>query len=172
MDVNPYAAPTAVVEDVGALSAQDIESRKASRGQRLGAALLDGVMFAVGIIISVMSSLGFTRSNAGAGLSGANVLFLIIGIVVLIGIVVANCILLHRNAQTIGKLIVGIKVIRSDGSRIGLGRIILLRILPISLLSGIPMLGGLVRLADSLMIFGAERRCLHDVFADTVVINA
>jgi uncharacterized RDD family membrane protein YckC len=172
MDVNPYAAPTAVVEDVGALSAQDIESRKASRGQRLGAAMLDGVMFAVGMVISVMASVGFSRTNTVAGLGGTNVVFLIIGVMLMIGIVVANCVLLHRNAQTIGKRIVGIKVVRTDGSRIGLGRIILLRILPISLLSGIPMVGGLLRLADCLVIFGPERRCLHDLFADTVVINA
>ena len=33
-------------------------------------------------------------------------------------------------------------------------------------------LGGLVSLVDSLMIFGSDRRCLHDQIADTIVVNA
>ena len=52
-----------------------------------------------------------------------------------------------------------------------LRRVIGLRTLPISILSRIPFVGWLIALADSLMIFGAERRCLHDVFADSIVIN-
>lgn len=170
MDVNPYAAPEAVVEDVGALSASDLESRKASRGQRLGAAMLDGVMLGAGAMLTAIA-VGF--SAAASSTSGtANIVFAIVGGLVMLGLMVTNCILLHKNGQTLGKRIVGIKVVRGDGSRIGLGRIILLRIIPISLLGGIPVIGGFISLADSLMIFGPERRCLHDLFADTIVISA
>ncbi|MFC5743819.1 RDD family protein [Dyella tabacisoli] len=166
MDVNPYAAPQAVVEDVEGFSARDIEARKASRGRRLGAALLDGLLLGIGVTILLFAVVPYAAtSNISAG-------GLVTGLLLLAGIAVANCVLLHRNGQTIGKLILGIKVVRTDGSRIGLGRIIGLRIVPISLLGGVPYLGGLIHLVDSLMIFGAERRCLHDVFADTVVINA
>jgi uncharacterized RDD family membrane protein YckC len=167
MDVNPYAAPGAVVEDVGALSASDLESRKASRGQRLGAAMLDGVMIGVGAMLTVFS-VGFAAETSGA----PNIALILVGSLIMIGLFVTNCILLHRNGQTLGKRIVGIKVVRGDGSRIGLGRIILLRVIPISLLGGIPVIGGFISLADSLMIFGPERRCLHDIFADTIVISA
>ena len=86
-------------------------------------------------------------------------------------IVVIDCVMLHKYGQTMGKRIVGIKIMRTDGERISLRRVIGLRTLPISILSRIPFVGWLIALADSLMIFGAERRCLHDVFADSIVIN-
>jgi uncharacterized RDD family membrane protein YckC len=143
MDNNPYAAPQAAVEDFGSYSAAELEARKASRGQRLGAAILDGVIAAVGGAMAGYGSVG--RSPAVA----------VLGLLIVIGVIVANCVLLHRNGQTIGKRTVGIKVVRSDGERIGLGRIILLRTIPISLLGGIPYLGALISLADSLFIFGA-----------------
>ncbi|MEO6927120.1 MAG: hypothetical protein ABI129_10700 [Rhodanobacter sp.] len=38
METNPYAAPAAVVDDVRTGDALDLESRKSSRGKRLGAA--------------------------------------------------------------------------------------------------------------------------------------
>lgn len=44
MENNPYAAPAAVVGDVVGSDAADLESRKSSRGKRLGAALLDGLV--------------------------------------------------------------------------------------------------------------------------------
>jgi uncharacterized RDD family membrane protein YckC len=40
-----------------------------------------------------------------------------------------------------------------------------------SLLSGIPYAGGLITLVDLLLIFGKERRCLHDLMADTIVVD-
>jgi len=161
---NYYAAPQAAVADVGGLSAGDLESRKATRGQRLGAAMLDGVIIAVG---GVLVGIGGAAASKGEG----GMVAVVLGMLIILGIFVVNCVLLHQNAQTIGKKVLGIKIVRTNGDRIGLGRIIGMRILPIGVLGAIPYLGGLISLADSLVIFGAERRCLHDMIADTIVIT-
>ena len=81
--------------------------------------------------------------------------------------------LVHRNGQTIGKKMLGIKVVRTDGSRATVARIFWMRNVPFLLLGAIPLyIGDLFTLADSLLIFRASNQCLHDQFADTIVINA
>lgn len=160
---NYYAAPQSAVADFGGYSAEDLEARKASRGQRLGAVMLDGVTLLVGVVLA-----GIGTAAAGKGAAAGAALF--IGGLIVLAIIIVNCVLLHQNAQTIGKKILGIKIVRTNGDRIGLGRIIGMRIIPMRLLTSIPYLGLLIFLADSLVIFGAERRCLHDMIADTIVI--
>jgi len=76
--------------------------------------------------------------------------------------------LFARNGQTIAKKIVGIKVVRSDGSPASLGRIFWLRNVVNGLLGIIPLYG----LIDILFIFGEQRQCLHDKIADTIVVKA
>jgi uncharacterized RDD family membrane protein YckC len=73
-----------------------------------------------------------------------------------------------RNGQTIAKKIVGIKVVRSDGSKASLGRIFWLRNVVNSLIGIIP----LYTIIDLLFIFGEQRQCLHDKIADTIVVKA
>lgn len=169
MEANPYAAPSAVVDDLRSFRPDDLEARKATRGQRLGAAMLDGVLQLLWVIPIILMAARYNKAN---GLSGSGLaVWIVIGMVLAIGLLVVNCILLHRNGQTIGKRALGIKVVRSDGSRIGLGRIFVLRFLPITLLGMVPMIGKLVSLVDVLAIFTSERRCLHDMIADTIVID-
>jgi uncharacterized RDD family membrane protein YckC len=66
----------------------------------------------------------------------------------------------------------GIKIVRNDGSRAGLGRIFWLRMFVPGLVGAIPLVGGLFGLIDPLFIFGEEKRCLHDLIADTIVVTA
>jgi uncharacterized RDD family membrane protein YckC len=168
MENNPYAAPGAVVDDVPAFRGDELEARKASRGQRFGAAFLDGLLGAlctVPLYMYVLAAQGKTTPFAASGP--------ILGICGLLGLVVIviNCMLLHRNGQTIGKRALGIKTVRKDGSRVELTRFIFIRWLPVTLLGLIPFVGGLVGLVDACMIFGNEKRCLHDLIADTIVIE-
>jgi uncharacterized RDD family membrane protein YckC len=75
---------------------------------------------------------------------------------------------MKANGQSIAKKACGIKVVRVDGSAASLSRLIWLRNVLNGVLGLIPLYG----LLDSLFIFGASQRCLHDYLADTIVIKA
>ncbi|GGY26155.1 RDD family protein [Rhodanobacter panaciterrae] len=171
MESNPYAAPAAVVDDVAAWDAYDLENRKAGRGKRLGAALLDGLVnliWLLPIIWGVTMALDVRRGlKPAAPMVGV----VLLGLILLIGIFVVNCIMIHRSGQTIGKRALDIAIVRTDGNRVGLGRYIFLRVVPITLIGMIPVVGKLCTLADVLLIFGKERRCVHDLLADTIVVD-
>jgi uncharacterized RDD family membrane protein YckC len=79
--------------------------------------------------------------------------------------------LVTNNGQSIGKRAVGIKVVRTDGSRASFIRIFLLRNVVNSLPALFPAVGLLYQLVDPLFIFQQSRRCLHDLIADTIVVR-
>lgn len=175
MEVNPYAAPQSRVDDV-AYDGLDLEARKASRGKRLGAALLDVLIAMLAFLPPFLWGIfsEYSRSHASMGVSarspGLGWVTILMAVAFLV-ILVIDCVMLHKYGQTMGKRVLGIKIVRTDGERISLGRVIGLRMLPIGILGRIPFIGWLISLADCLMIFGAERRCLHDIFADSIVID-
>ncbi|GAB3782364.1 hypothetical protein GCM10028797_08430 [Dyella agri] len=172
MESNPYAAPAAVVEDVVGSYADDLESRKAGRGKRLGAALLDGLTNLPWLGLFAWAGVMYynaTRQGFPAPRTGGMLIFL--GFVVMLGLFVVNCMMLHRSGQTIGKRALDIAVVRSDGSPITVLRYIFLRVVPVALLGAVPLVGRFVGLIDPLLIFGKERRCLHDLIADTIVVD-
>ena len=76
------------------------------------------------------------------------------------------------RGQSIGKLAVGIKIVRTDGSQATAGRIIGLRFLVMAVVSLFGLVGSIISLVDVLLIFRKERNCLHDDIADTRVIVA
>lgn len=170
MENNPYAAPAAEIDDVRAWDAYDLENRKAGRGKRLGAALLDGLISLIWLAPVVWA--GYMAMDVRRGLkpAGPMVALMLLGLALMVTIVVVNCLMLHRSGQTIGKRALDMAVVRTDGSRIGLARYIFLRVVPLTVLSMIPFLK-LVNLVDPLLIFGKERRCLHDLIADTIVVD-
>ena len=90
----------------------------------------------------------------------------------ILAVVVVNLVLLSRNGQTIAKRMFGIKVLRTDGSPCSVLRIIFMRWLPVTLLGMLPIIGYASGLIDALMIFGQQQRCLHDLIADTMVVQA
>ena len=172
MESNPYTAPAAVVEDVVGSYADDLESRKASRGKRLGAALLDGLINLpwIGLFAGAFV-MRYDAARQGFPVPQTSSMLIFLGFLLMLGVFVVNCVMLHRSGQTIGKRVLDIAVMRSDGSPITLVRYIFLRVVPISLLGAIPYIGGLISLVDPLLIFGGERRCLHDLIADTIVVD-
>ncbi|QBB70424.1 RDD family protein [Pseudolysobacter antarcticus] len=164
MEVNPYQAPSAKLTDD---SVVDVEL--ADRLQRLGAALLDGL---IGLVyaLPIMFLLGtydYLRQGHQAPWH------LTAGTVVLgfIGFILLNGYYLKKDGQTIGKRIVGIRIVDMDNQILTLGKILVLRYLPIRIAAMIPFAGGLCALVDMLFIFRQNRRCLHDLIAGTKVVK-
>lgn len=159
---NPYAAPLAPVEMP---AGDDVEL--AGRGVRLGAYVLDTVFVVGSSVVAAIVLPQFADSSGDAALAVFGMIF-VAGILAVLGF---NLYFLYRDGQTLGKKIVGIRIVRSDGSPCEFWRLIVLRYLPFILLRAIPLIGFVLWLVDALMIFGDERRCLHDLAADTLVVN-
>jgi uncharacterized RDD family membrane protein YckC len=162
---NPYAPPRGDVRDV-----EPEALEPADRAQRLGAFLVDGVAGFVMIYFPALTLLlatgAFDDTAEIDGTTIATALFLC-----LIGLsawAFITALLVARNGQTIGKRLLEIKVVRSDGSVASLGRIFWLRNFVNWLLGVIP----LYVLVDLLFIFSERRQCIHDLLADTIVVRA
>jgi uncharacterized RDD family membrane protein YckC len=171
MENNPYAAPGAVVADSQAFDAYDLDARKASREQRFGAAFIDGIVIGIGTVPITFYLMQLAQSDRRLPFVVSPTL-MAVGFVALAIVCVVNYLWLKSNGQTIGKRALGIKTVRKDGSPVTVPRVFFLRYLPITLVGLIPFIGGIVALVDALIIFGSEKRCLHDLIADTIVIEA
>ena len=78
-------------------------------------------------------------------------------------------VLLTKDGQTLGKHVLGIRIVKRDtGENGGFVRNVLLRFIFNRLLGIIPLYG----LVDILFIFRGDRRCIHDMIAGTQVVNA
>ena len=163
--LNPYAAPESRILSPPPLMQED---ELADRGMRLAAHFIDLGFYLAAIIPGVIIMVWADSTNDDV-IANAGIFVMLAG---LSGFGVYNCVLLHRNAQTLGKKLMRIKIVRVDGSRAGLIRIFFLRGLPIGILNAIPLIGYIFALADPLMIFRNDQRCLHDLIADTIVIKA
>lgn len=176
METNPYAAPGAVVNDAPVFNANDLEARKASRWQRWWGNFIDGFIIALcSWPLSMWSATHIGLNHSTSARLLANFPFtgptaMIVSLVLVLGLISVNVALLNGNGQTIGKRAVGTKIVRTDGSEVELWRVIVLRYLPLFFARWIPVVGGLAYLADALVIFGNEKRCIHDYIADTIVI--
>ena len=168
---NPYAPPTANVSDV------EVDSgviEQAGRGARFGAAMLDGLFMVLIVYIPAIVIGGVDSIVASAG-DYTQLIFSTFGYVALAGLIVwgvITFILVKRNSQTLGKKLVGIKVVRSDGSHASLARIFWLRNVVNGIPTAIPIVGNIYALVDHLFIFTESRQCLHDKIADTMVVKA
>ncbi len=171
---NLYAPPKSAVKDVG----DDAAPELASRAARLGAVMLDGLLgficFTPDYVANFTMIAQTARGNPMAvwinlAKTGGWFYFGLLGALIVLAV---DLILLSRNGQTIGKKLLGIKVVRVDGSPVSLFRVFFLRYVCNTFLTLIPLVGGLYSLVDCLMIFGESRRTLHDRIADTIVIKA
>jgi len=162
---NPYAPPGAAVGDIVDPSAEIVP---ASRGVRLGAAMLDGIVFGAMVYLPMLFGLLLQSAVADPGGSAP---LLVGSLLALVGLVAWSWLTIRfvkRNGQSIGKKLLNIKVVRTDGSPISLGRLFWLRNVVNVLLGIVPFYG----LIDILFIFGESRQCLHDKLADTTVAQA
>jgi uncharacterized RDD family membrane protein YckC len=166
-DNNPYAPPqTNVVANDGDTPPL------ASHWQRLAAVIVDGIVLMIVMVpLMIVFFGGFMaygeRIQSGGFL--AELMGSLFGMVIYIAI---NGYWLARDGQSVGKKVIGTRIVRSDGSKADLQRILLRRYIPFSLLYVIPIVGYLLSLINALMIFRSSRKCFHDDIADTIVVLA
>jgi uncharacterized RDD family membrane protein YckC len=78
---------------------------------------------------------------------------------------------LVTRGQSIGKMIVGTRIVDEEGKIPSALKIVGLRHLAIMVINQVPYAGGLFSLVDVLFIFRKDRRCIHDMIAQTIVID-
>lgn len=164
---NPYAPPQAAVRDIADRHASNTA---AERGTRLGASVLDAVIGMTMMYLPIV--LAAFIASAGDRSAGVIVVAVLVG---LSGFTVwsyLTYINVKRTGQSLGKKMLGIRVVRVDGSPATVGRIFWLRNVLNGLFSAVPILGTLYGLIDALFIFSESRQCLHDRLADTIVVKA
>ncbi len=142
----------------------------ASRWQRLWGALLDGLIM-MAIIFPIMWISGVWQPlMQGEQISVEQRIWLFIFGVILFFVLQGY--LLAKHGQTIGKRIVGTRIVSAeDGQIFPLSRIFWLRHFPLSLICQIPTLGSWLSVIDVLFIFRKDKRCIHDLIAGTRVVN-
>jgi uncharacterized RDD family membrane protein YckC len=155
----------------------------AERGTRLLAAILDRLIESAcalpGLLllgpaflrIVVEAARGrepdFSAIDAGSALLG----------VALLGfgglaITVVQVVMISTRGQSLGKRILGIRILRfGTGAPAGFVRGWLLRSVVPGLISCLPWIGYLFVIVNYCFIFREDRRCLHDLIADTFVVK-
>lgn len=165
-EVNPYAAPRAEIRPIRSGATAEL----ASLGQRLGAALLEGVAALPGAIL-VGFGVGMMDQQTGE-MSSTGSLMMGIGGLYLLAMIIYNLVRLSTHGQSIGKKWMKIRISRiEDDSNPGFVKAVLLRGFVNGIIGAIPLLGGIYSLVDICFIFREDRRCIHDLIAGTHVVK-
>jgi len=157
----------------------------AERATRLAAAGIDGLIqlaICLPAIFGAVPGLAAAVGDYSTGVADLNPMALLFTIFTGPGAVVSllcfiawaaiTTWLVWKNSQSIGKRLLGIKIVRTDGSRASLGRIFWLRNVLNAIPGWLPYIGLLYQLVDPLFIYQDSRQCLHDKIAGTIVIKA
>ncbi len=142
----------------------------AKRSDRFLGALIDAILGGI-----VMVPFFFITGFFDKIMSGSTTIFdtaiLAVGGVVIYALL--HGYLLANEGQTIGKKIIGTRIVSIETHEIlPLGEILALRYLPTVLANSIPLIGPFLSLADALFIFRSDKRCIHDIIAKTIVVDA
>lgn len=136
-------------------------SELASPWVRLAAWIVDGLIYFAVVVVAAI--VGFFLAGGGGGAT-------ILAIVAFIIVFVVQLVLLGSRGQTIGKIALKVRIVDSQtGIHPGWARIVFLRTILNGILTGIPFVGGIYWLVDSLFIFRADHRTIHDLIAGTRV---
>lgn len=140
----------------------------ASPWSRLGARMLDNVLLLVLVVGVAMVAAVLEDVAAGPGTD------------VLVGVVLMACIggwfaaqLYHLavRGQTVGKRMLGLRIVDRTGRHPGWVQVVLARECSRYILGFVPYLGVVLGLTDTLMIFGNRHQTLHDRIAGTFVVH-
>ncbi len=157
-DYNPYAPPAAI--NASSSLDEDEVLIPAERGTRWWARLVDGLLV---LLAALPAGIVWGAMKQEGGL-----LLILVGF----ALYVYQWYLVSTTGQTIAKKWMNIKVVKMDGSPCGFVHGVLLREWVFHGVGLIPYAGTAIGLLDGVMIFGEQRRCLHDQLAGTQVVLA
>jgi len=127
-----------------------IAQTPASRGSRLLAVIVDTAAFLALYLVALV----FNEP--------------MIAVVGLMALVACQIYFLSSLGQSIGKKVMGIRIVKNTtGENGGFGTNVLVRLIANGILGFVP----LYSLVDVLFIFRQDRRCLHDLIAGTKVVE-
>jgi len=160
----------------GAAGASPLGWRYGGFWIRFGARMVDGLIFAIPILILAALLIPNLVRARGQTPFSPNPMFAAFGFltVFVVGFLVGGVyevLMLKYRSGTLGKLACGLKVIRSDGRDLGwgvcFGRFFMWNVVT----SGIPYLNSVLMLVSSIMVgVDEQKRALHDRVCDTRVV--
>jgi uncharacterized RDD family membrane protein YckC len=175
----PEFAPRPAGEPPVMGTSDGAHARLGSLGERFGAAFIDGCLKAACSIPTALSVMKYLQENLQPGTqpdpqammaaitSSAALAYPYLGVLaVLQGILIAT------RSQSVGKILLGLRIVRTDGSQANFAQAFVIRSAVPTAIEYIPFLGFLFWIVDTCFIFRADRRCLHDLMAGTKVIKS
>ncbi len=167
-----------------------VDPNLATVGERILGLLVDAgvhlLFVSPGLVLTLVHVFSAAQSNPNdvAAISAARGgLALALALLGNVAVYVVQGYIFSKSGQTIGKKVMGTRVVLLNGQRAGLVPGFLVRtVLPnfgISLLGQIPLLGSIFSclglfyyITDFCFLFRQDHRCVHDLFAGTKVVRA
>jgi uncharacterized RDD family membrane protein YckC len=153
-----------------------VEAPLADRGTRLAAILMDTLAVVLACTPGLLMIEGPTKLPVDTRAITDVIPLLGIGF---LGMQACQVILLSTYGQTVGKLLMRIRIVsKPTGEPVGFMRAVLLRAIVPGTLFGFtdwlisPIAFGVLLIVNIVFIFGPDRRCLHDYIAGTKVVRA
>ncbi len=145
---------------------------------RLGANILDrlvvlGGVVVLGVLAAVVAAVfgGATDAAVVEG-RGAEIFVVLVAGLSALGLIGAQAYLLVTTGQTVGKRVLGIRIVDASGKVPSWGKLLIAREGSRYGMGLVPYVGLLLSLADALCIFGRSQQTIHDRVAGTFVVNA
>jgi uncharacterized RDD family membrane protein YckC len=135
----------------------------ASRRRRLLAALIDALLLATVVIVGVVAAVAKNGSDAFVSTCA---------LLVALTWLALQWLLLWRTGQSLGKRWTKIRIVCEDGSRARFARIIVVRSWIVPLVSFFGPPGSVILFLDPVAIWRRDRRCIHDIWAGTIVVDS
>jgi uncharacterized RDD family membrane protein YckC len=146
---------------------------------RVGAAIIDGIIIGVGALL-IMALFGSVFSIGFFASDEAGVVAVIVGLmlsfvaIAIVALLYAPLMMARTNGKTLGRMALGIRVVRANGQPMTFGFAMLREVAVKALLFGIAssITFGLASLADVLWpLWDEENRALHDFVVNTRVVR-
>lgn len=166
---NPFSSPAS---DSGAHDTDD--APLADLGSRFFAKLIDNALVFIPIVLAGVLSVPFA-GEPGEDPPPAVLLFMGLALLVVFVLQIYQWIQIASVGQSIGKSLLGIKIVKVDGSPVDFISGVLIRIWVPNFAMGVLnqcCMGWVIVLADAIPALQPDRRAIHDHLAGTKVVVA